>query len=238
MSEGWIGVDLDGTLAEYLGWQGMGHIGEPIAPMVERVKAWLAVGKDVRIFTARVCSSQSQEDLDVFLREYTRWCFQVFGRQLPVTSEKDWKMIELWDDRCVQIMPNIGIMVQDALVREVQSMKNDDVKRRARIAELEQENRELLAKCEKYECEIGLSKQRIAALESKSNMYADLAVTTASAACKVDVLEKERDRLREALKEIAKFADSEFEKRLLAPSCVEFLTIKRHAEKALEGAGK
>lgn len=139
MSEGWIGIDLDGTLAEYLGWQGMGHIGEPIAPMVERVKAWLAEGKDVRIFTARVCSSQSQEDLDVFLREYTRWCFQVFGRQLPVTSEKDWKMIKLWDDRCVQIMPNIGIMVQDALAREVQSMKNDDVKRRARIAELEAE---------------------------------------------------------------------------------------------------
>lgn len=149
MSEGWIGVDLDGTLAEYLGWQGMGHIGEPIAPMVERVKAWLAEGKDVRIFTARVCSSQSQEDLDVFLREYTRWCFQVFGRQLPVTSEKDWKMIKLWDDRCVQIMPNIGIMVQDALAREVQSMKNDDVKRRARIAELEAERdrlREALVK--------------------------------------------------------------------------------------------
>ena len=48
-------------------------------------------------------------------------------------------MIKLWDDRCVQIMPNIGIMVQDALAREVQSMKNDDVKRRARIAELERE---------------------------------------------------------------------------------------------------
>ena len=139
MSEGWIGVDLDGTLAEYLGWQGMGHIGEPIAPMAERVRAWLAVGKDVRIFTARVCSIQSQEDIDIFLREYTRWCFRVFGRQLPVTCEKDWKMIELWDDRCVQIMPNTGIMVQDALVREVQSMKNDDMKRRARIAELEQE---------------------------------------------------------------------------------------------------
>lgn len=147
MSEGWIGVDLDGTLAEYLGWQGMGHIGEPIAPMVERVKAWLAEGKDVRIFTARVCSGQSQEDLDVFLREYTRWCFQVFGRQLPVTSEKDWKMIKLWDDRCVQIMPNIGIMVQDALAREVQSMKNDDVKRRARIAELESAIRRCCRNC-------------------------------------------------------------------------------------------
>ena len=147
-------------------------------------------------------------------------------------------MIELWDDRCVQVMPNIGIMVQDALIWEVQSMKNDDVKRRARLAELEKEKSELLAKCEKYECEIGLAKQQIAALESKSNMYIDLSVAMASTARKVDGLEKERDRLREALKEIAKFADSEYEKRIPAPSCVEFSTIKRYAEKALKGAGE
>lgn len=51
-------------------------------------------------------------------------------------------------------------------------------------------------------------------------------------------LEAERDQLRKALKEIAKFADSEYEKRIPAPSCVEFLTINRYAEKALEGAGK
>ena len=71
----------------------------------------------------------------------------------------------------------------------------------ARIEELEKEKSELLAKCEKYECEIGLSKQRIAALESKSNMYIDLSVAMASTARKVDGLEKERDRLREALEE-------------------------------------
>ena len=110
-------------------------------------------------------------------------------------------MSEGWDDRCVQVMPNIGITVQDAFVRGVQSMKNDEMRCNARIAELEQENRELLAKCEKYECEIGLSKQRIAALESKSNMYIDLAVAMASAAREVDSLEKERDRMREALAE-------------------------------------
>lgn len=51
-------------------------------------------------------------------------------------------------------------------------------------------------------------------------------------------LEAERDRLRKALKEIAKFADSEYEKRIPAPSCVEFSTIKRYAEKALKGAGE
>ena len=49
----WIGVDLDGTLAEYHGWND-GKIGEPIQLMVERVKRWLAEGKSVRIMTARV----------------------------------------------------------------------------------------------------------------------------------------------------------------------------------------
>ena len=51
-------------------------------------------------------------------------------------------------------------------------------------------------------------------------------------------LEAERDQLRKALKEIAKFADSEYGKRIPAPSCVEFSTIKYYAEKALKGAGE
>lgn len=51
-------------------------------------------------------------------------------------------------------------------------------------------------------------------------------------------LEAERNRLREALEAIAKFADSEYKKRIPAPSCVEFLIIKRCAEKALKGSEK
>ena len=51
---GWIGVDLDGTLAEYHGWHDDGRIGKPILPMVARVKKWLAEGKEVRIVTERV----------------------------------------------------------------------------------------------------------------------------------------------------------------------------------------
>jgi hypothetical protein len=31
---GWVGVDLDGRLARYDGWQGASHIGEPIASNV------------------------------------------------------------------------------------------------------------------------------------------------------------------------------------------------------------
>ena len=42
---GWIGVDLDGTLAIYTGWKGCDHVGEPIPPMVERVKAGLLLAR-------------------------------------------------------------------------------------------------------------------------------------------------------------------------------------------------
>lgn len=53
-TSGWIGVDLDGTLAKYAGWVGPDHIGEPVALMLRRVKKWIEQGVDVRIFTARV----------------------------------------------------------------------------------------------------------------------------------------------------------------------------------------
>ena len=54
---GWIGVDLDGTLAEHY-WPAKGdydptRIGDPIPMMVERVRGWLAEGREVRVFTAR-----------------------------------------------------------------------------------------------------------------------------------------------------------------------------------------
>lgn len=57
-------------------------------------------------------------------------------------------------------------------------------------------------------------------------------------AVRIEALEVENGRLREALKEIAEFANDEYGKRIPAPSCVEFLTIKRYAEKALKGAGE
>lgn len=109
----WIGVDLDGTLAVYEGWKGMGHIGIPIPKMVKRVQAWLKEGKTVKVLTARVCHDQRQEEVDIFLRAYKHWCFQNIGQQLPVTCEKDYSMVELWDDRCVQVDRNTGEEVTD-----------------------------------------------------------------------------------------------------------------------------
>lgn len=103
----WIGVDLDSTLAIYTGWEGPDEIGEPIPAMVDRVKAWLDEGRDVRIFTARVAGEDAR-DVTRARRAVERWCKRHVGRKLPVTCSKDWGMVELWDDRCVQVEPNTG----------------------------------------------------------------------------------------------------------------------------------
>lgn len=105
---GWIGVDLDGTLAEYEGFQGRNHIGKPILLMLHRVDNWLKEGKDVRIFTARVHARQPSEDRIAAEEAIHEWCFKHLGRALPVTCMKDFQMAELWDDRCVQVIPNTG----------------------------------------------------------------------------------------------------------------------------------
>lgn len=97
---GWIGVDFDGTLAEY----STPTAGRPIAPMVARVKAWLADGVEVRIVTARA-------GLPDMIPAVEAWCEQHIGRRLPVTDRKDFGMIELWDDRAVQVITNTGIPV-------------------------------------------------------------------------------------------------------------------------------
>jgi hypothetical protein len=106
---GWIGVDLDGTLAQYDRWRGEKHIGAPIAPMVARVRRWIAAGHEVRIFTARV-SADGGDGRDVAeVRGYIeRWCAEHIGFVLPVTNVKDYGMHELWDDRAVQVEKNTG----------------------------------------------------------------------------------------------------------------------------------
>lgn len=115
----WIGVDLDGTLAKIMDWIGPESIGEPIMPMVERVKSWVAEGIEVRIFTARVDGGVGLKAMGIPLWElYTDvdyvkqciedWCIKNLGFILPITNQKDMCMLELWDDRAVQLIPDTG----------------------------------------------------------------------------------------------------------------------------------
>lgn len=111
--KGWIGIDLDGTLAEYDGWQGAKNIGKPVPLMVERVKKWIEEGTEVRIFTARV-SSNNPDRAEAYTT-VLNWLIENIGCELNITSEKDYELIELWDDRCVQVIPNKGIALRDLI---------------------------------------------------------------------------------------------------------------------------
>lgn len=134
---GWIGVDFDGTLAKYDNWIAAHHCGEPVLDMLFRVKKWLAEGREVRIFTARIhpldaCVRPDDALLEHVQRAHERvhhrelprvqqaldavvaiqeWCRQHLGQVLPITNVKDYAMIELWDDRAVQVRPNTGEVV-------------------------------------------------------------------------------------------------------------------------------
>lgn len=110
--KGWIGVDLDGTLAVYDGWKGLHVIGEPIPLMVERVKQWLFEGREVKIMTARVSQSVYRprpEDVYRTIIAIQDWCELHIGARLEVTCIKDFAMVELWDDRAVQVVANTGL---------------------------------------------------------------------------------------------------------------------------------
>jgi hypothetical protein len=97
----WIGVDLDGTLARDLGNRRGDEIGSPIEPMLARVKKWVAEGRTVKIFTARASSPRQ-------VGAIKEWLVSCGLPELEVTNVKDQRMIELWDDRCVQVTTNLG----------------------------------------------------------------------------------------------------------------------------------
>ena len=118
----WVGVDLDGTLARWDGYVSWDHIGEPIMPMVHRVTKYLAEGQEVRIFTARVDGGLAAiaagnpegehfRDVDRMKRVIEAWCLKHIGIVLPITNVKDYSMIRLYDDKCVQVEKNTGLVV-------------------------------------------------------------------------------------------------------------------------------
>jgi len=112
----WVGFDLDGTLAKYDGWQGPTHIGEPIEEIVKLAKDYVDAGREVRIFTARMSAPDENERKEV-LDAVANWCeAQGLGR-LKATNKKDYEMATCYDDRCLQVVANEGILVQDAYVQ-------------------------------------------------------------------------------------------------------------------------
>jgi hypothetical protein len=114
-SFGWIGFDLDGTLAyvDHDKPYNPMEIGAPIPKMVELCRMYLSEGYEVRILTARASKSQPRGGLREAayiqsMRNIAEWCEKHIGTPLRVTSEKDYGMIMLYDDRARQVEYNTG----------------------------------------------------------------------------------------------------------------------------------
>ncbi len=101
----YIGVDLDGTLADDTIWLGELHIGTPVPLMVARVKAHLACGDEVKIFTARMATG----DVEKKKAAIQEWCLKHIGQVLDVTCIKTYQMTAFYDDRAIQVRRNTGI---------------------------------------------------------------------------------------------------------------------------------
>ena len=125
---GWIGVDLDGTLAYYDGnWRGGYKIGEPIPKMVKKVKELLRQGKTVRIFTARIAENslpygiKTTNEMTALIQD---WCTKHIGQRLEVVNTKDCFMEVFYDDRAKQVVSNEGVLVEDLLKTYYEYYKN------------------------------------------------------------------------------------------------------------------
>jgi hypothetical protein len=113
---GWIGVDLDGTLAKHpRGPFEPTEIGAPIPRMVERVQLAITRGYTVKIVTARMCE-QDDDTRRAVQQAIGDWTGEHIGQRLIAVFYKDYSMLELWDDRAVQVICDTGEFVgQSAL---------------------------------------------------------------------------------------------------------------------------
>ena len=136
--KGWYGFDLDGTLAVYDKWEGIDHIGEPVKHMVDLIKRMHEEGKVVKILTARIAPHKLEDGAvgESYItipdgeggakRNYAHqfindWCHFNLGFIPEIVYQKDHLMLELYDDRVKQVVPNEGLLVED-LYRECGNM--------------------------------------------------------------------------------------------------------------------
>lgn len=98
-----VAVDLDGTLAEYHGWKGKDHVGEPVPLIVKMIKHLIANGTKVKIFTARCWQPENIPAIEKWLEDNG-----IGG--LEITNVKDPGMTAFYDDRAFNVEFNTGVI--------------------------------------------------------------------------------------------------------------------------------
>lgn len=101
---GWIGIDLDGTLARSDNLLDLSQIGSPVPKMLNFVNQLILEGHRIKIFTARAADPDQ-------ITLIKKWLGENGLPELEITNIKDFGMILLYDDRAVQVVTNTGEIV-------------------------------------------------------------------------------------------------------------------------------
>lgn len=100
------GFDLDGTIAYTDGkHDDFPAVGAPIPEMIKKIKEYLALGRNVKIFTARYARKDENPGI---VPAIEKWCIENIGQVLDITNIKTPGMKELWDDRAISVKRNGG----------------------------------------------------------------------------------------------------------------------------------
>lgn len=128
-------VDLDGTLAYWDGTVGNppgSHIGEPVPAMADKVRAWLAAGDRVVIYTARACNwgdfpwadpgPDQIRDYSAAVRYVEDWAEKYFGQRLEVCGGKGpWD--HAYNDKTYRVVTNTGMTVEELVLDRIRKHK-------------------------------------------------------------------------------------------------------------------
>lgn len=102
--------DLDGTIAYTDGiHDDFPAVGAPIPEMIKKIKEYLALGRNVKIFTARYARKDENPSI---VPAIEKWCAEHIGQVLDITNIKTPGMKELWDDRAISVKRNGGIAIR------------------------------------------------------------------------------------------------------------------------------
>lgn len=101
----WLGVGLDGVLAERTEAGIHGEIGPLIPDMKARVRDWVKYKRiKVKVLTPRCFTEEGAAEVRAWLDAHGL-------DYVECTHAKDLHMVEFWDDYAVQVISNLGVAV-------------------------------------------------------------------------------------------------------------------------------
>lgn len=111
----WIGVELDGTLAEEVevNENYALTIGKPYPRMIEFVKSIIEAGTKVKIFTARVSDMEPRHAAAE--KAIRKWTKAQFGVPLESTATRDYLCVTIISTKVKQIIPENQILLESML---------------------------------------------------------------------------------------------------------------------------